>query len=431
MAAPAHTRAAALFFALAAALLAGLAIDSRAEAASPLDPSFGKRGVTVTHGLLEAGAFALARDDQGRLIAAGTTFFEKPVLARYRANGMSDLSFGDEGIKDSVEGQGASSVLVQPDGKILVGGGERMFALARHRENGDLDPSFGKRGKVITQTGVEGSDALALALQPNGRILAGGYGINLHERWTGLLIAYKPDGAIDRRFARNGMVKFKAPGKRAAEISGVEVLPGGKILLAGDLGGRILVARLLPNGKFDRGFGGGDGRVLLGPSGRCDCAYASALAVAPGGKALVAGYQAGPRSEQALLLRVLPSGRLDPSFGNRGTVRTLRGSRLILNGLTLAHRGRILTTGFFNSSRTGEAQVAVLRYLRNGELDPGFARAGFFSRDFGHESIGYAALTQPDGRVVIAGRANPKPPLSPELGSALDGAKFMLMRFRG
>jgi uncharacterized delta-60 repeat protein len=430
MAAPIHTRAAVLSFALAAVLLVGLAINPRVEAASPLDPSFGKRGVTVTHGLLEAGAFALARDDRGRLIAAGTTFFEQPALARYRANGMSDLSFGKEGITSSLEGQGVSSVVIQPDGKILVGGGEDHFALTRYKENGKLDPSFGKRGKVITQTGVESSDALALALQPNGRILAGGYGVNLHERWTGLLIAYKPNGAIDRGFGRNGMVKFKAPGKRAAEISGVEVLPSGKILLAGDLGGRILLARLLPNGKFDPGFGD-DGRVLLDPSGRCDCAYAAALAVAPRGKALVAGYQLGPRSERALLLRTLPSGRLDPSFGKDGLVRTLRGSRLIFNGLTLARHGKILTTGFYNSSRTGEAQVAVLRYRRNGELDRSFARAGFFTRDFGHESIGYAALTQPDGRVVVAGRANPKPPLSPEFGSALDGAKFMLMRFRG
>lgn len=129
-------------------------------------------------------------------------------------------------------------------------------------------------------------------------------------------------------------------------------------------------------------------------------------------------------------MRFLPSGQLDRGFGGDGIVRTLRGRHLTANAVTGARGGRILTTGAYVSKRSPEAQVSAMRYLPSGKPDPGFGHNGLFSRDLGLESVGYAATTLRNGKVVIGGRANRRKPEFPELESALDNADFLLIRFK-
>jgi uncharacterized delta-60 repeat protein len=416
---------------LAILLWVGAVSTVGASPANPLDPSFGDGGVSLTEDSAGIGANALTQDHSGRLLAAGSTSFEHFAVWRYSHDGLLDISFGEGGgVVTSLGFEAAvQEITVQRSGKILAAGKtETAFALVRYNSAGHLDRSFGQGGRIYTPLGVEGASILDLAIQPNGRILAVGYAIDIDRDWSTVLIAYKPNGTIDRCFADHGMLEVKGPAREvSAEFSGIEVLPSGKVLLGGDLAGRLLLMRLLPNGEPDPRFGGGDGRVLVG-SRICPC-YANALALAPGGKPLVAGVANGSGPSAALLVRFKPSGRIDRSFGKRGEVRTRRGTASLLNDLTLQPNGRITAAGIYANPRTGETQAAVLRYLPSGRPDTSFAHHGFFTRDFGRESVASAALTQPDGRVVIAGRASfgSRPP---EERSPLFGGQVLLMRFR-
>jgi hypothetical protein len=112
-----------------------------------------------------------------------------------------------------------------------------------------------------------------------------------------------------------------------------------------------------------------------------------------------------------------------------GTVRTTRGERLEPRGLTVRKDGPVTVVGYFNYASTGEAQLAVLRYLPSGRLDRSFARKGFYTHHFGRESILSAAITLPDGRVVVAGHARFGNE-NPEGGTANHGRNVLLMRFR-
>ena len=83
------------------------------------------------------------------------------ALARYTPRGALDRSFGDRGkvmtnLKRSPD-EWAAAVAIQPDGKLLVGGGslegDVEWVLARYRRDGRLDPSFGNAGSTLTKPG--------------------------------------------------------------------------------------------------------------------------------------------------------------------------------------------------------------------------------------------------------------------------------------
>jgi uncharacterized delta-60 repeat protein len=397
---------------VAALLSASAAISVASTQSESLDRSFGEDGVSLTRpsGIVGGeAALALTRDRRGRLVIAGTTESEKMLVRRFHRNGAPDLSFSRNGkVETSLGGTTGQAVTMASGGDILVAGGtDGGLALVRYRSDGSPVRSFGHNGHIVVPGSLEGASALTVDIGRGGRIFSGGYKIDLAHDWTAMVIGYRPDGSLDPGFGRQGIVEFQAPHRLSAAISGIEVLPDGKILAGGDLGGSLLLARLLPNGRLDRGFGGGDGIVLVDADGarNCTCTFANSLTLTPDGKPLLAGVTSGSRRETSLLVRFTPDGRLDPRFGRHGVVRTLRGSRLVFNDATVQRDGRITAAGFFNSRRTGEGHLAVLRYLPNGKLDHSFATGGFFHRHLGRESVASAAITQPDGRVVVAGRA--------------------------
>jgi uncharacterized delta-60 repeat protein len=266
-------------------------------------------------------------------------------------------------------------------------------------------------------------------LQSGGRIVTGGF----HEisgGWTeGLLIRFKPNGAIDRSFGRAGEVSLAAGRNRNAWVTGLRVLPDDRILVTGEWNGRFLLARLLPNGKPDPGFGGGDGRVVTDVDGSCDCAYAKSLALWHG-RILVAGDSVEQGRRFVILARYRADGTLDRGFGKGGIVRIHRRTDIGIESIAVGRGGRITLPGYYASRQTGRFQVAALRLLPSGRPDPSFGSSGLFTHNFRRGGIAIAALAQPDGKVVIAGRGVVHPPNFPESESVLDGAQFMLMRFR-
>lgn len=403
------------------------------EASEALDPSFGEGGIAlVAPNGRSAGeaAMGLAEGKGGRLIVAGTSEAERILVRGLLRNGAVDRSFGGEGWVEANAGEKGTAAEAVPGGDLLIAGGnESGLTLLRYRADGSRVKGFGNDGHVVVPGGFERARNLAVAVRSGGRILSAGYKVGLLGQWAGLVIGYRPDGSLDRSFGDGGVVEFPGRGHSRVVISGLAVLPSGRILVGGDRSGRVLLARLLPNGELDRGFGGGDGLVALDVDGNrhCACSRVGSMTLTPSGKPLLAGAAIARGGMSSLLVRFLPSGRLDPRFGQRGVVRNRTGTSLAFNAVTVGRDGAITAAGFYTPKHGGR-QATVLRYLADGHLDQGFARSGVFRLHLGRESVASAVLTDSDGRVVVAGHAKLGEVFS-EAPTFLEGARILLMRF--
>lgn len=160
---------------------------ARYTANGVLDPNFGSGGKVVTD-IGGPNVYDIAHSvgvvGSGKIVAAGTTRSggSNFVVARYTASGALDPDFGCASPPCSGyvvgPGGGASSVALQKDTRIVVGGVRNQdFALARYTADGILDSTFGSGGVVTTDIGTSSSDGIeGLAIQPkDGKIVAGGW----------------------------------------------------------------------------------------------------------------------------------------------------------------------------------------------------------------------------------------------------------------
>jgi uncharacterized delta-60 repeat protein len=311
-------------------------------------------------------------------------------------------------------------------------GGGGAIVLARYLEGGALDPGFGKGGKVVTPMGQGRGGASALAVQADGRILVAGFRETPKASTEGVLLRYRPDGRIDRSFGSGGEVVV-GPKKGQARLTDVAVLGNGSILVAGGYRGDFFLARLLPSGLPDKRFGGGDGRVLTDVDGGSYCSLGScALAISLDvnrGLITAAGNAATGRGEFAALVRFSSSGRLDRRFGHGGILRLRQGTELEVEQIAVQGDGRIVLAGHDEVSPSG-IRAVVVRVLPSGRLDAGFGLGGYFAPFGGYGSALYSVFRQRDRKVLTGGYLEPSKPPPSELESPLRAAQFALAGLR-
>jgi uncharacterized delta-60 repeat protein len=131
----------------------------------------------------------------------------------------------------------ASDVAVEAGRVIVVGGiaytkRNIRFALVRVLPNGDLDPGFGDHGRVMTDFG-EISVLVAIAIQPDGKIVAAGYGggATLSSPHDFLVARYLPDGSLDPTFGSEGGVRVDFGGNDLG--TSLDIENDGSIVVAG------------------------------------------------------------------------------------------------------------------------------------------------------------------------------------------------------
>jgi uncharacterized delta-60 repeat protein len=252
-----------------------------------LDASFGSGG-SVTSSFGSAGAVALQTD--GKIITVGGASVgssSELLVVRYNANGTLDGSFGSGGEVTTNPGNnmGATSVLVQLDGKIVVGGrGGIQYedipigALVRYNPDGSLDPTFHSTGVANNAGGIA-----SLALQSDGKIItAGAFSDPLAQ---GQLVRYTASGQVDTTFGSNGGVLLSSAGEVEVALE-----PDGHIAAAAY---PTLVARLNTDGSFDSTFGSNGQQTVpayMGPV----LSEPDAVLLQPDGKIIVAGTMSGP-----------------------------------------------------------------------------------------------------------------------------------------
>ena len=193
-----------------------------------LDPTFGAGGKVTTDFLSTPGktnlsdqALSVAISPNGKIVAAGNTDTSNGIrnidisIARYNPDGSLDSTFDGDGKTTTdfnVSQDLAFDVLIQPDEKIIAAGNSLQdlpvgsnFALVRYLANGVLDTSFGSGGKVITDFSGRGDLIRGIALQSDGKIVAGG--VSFLEFGPDIALAqYLTNGALDPSFGSGGKV---------------------------------------------------------------------------------------------------------------------------------------------------------------------------------------------------------------------------------
>ena len=163
-------------------------------------------------------------------------------------------------------------------------------------------------------------------------------------------------------------------------------------------------------------------------------ATARAMAPVPGGGIVVAGDAGG----DIAVARFSEDGVLDSGFGDQGTVTVDLGDTARANGVAVEPGGEILVAGSIGPDTDSNFRPFLLSLLSNGTLDPGFGSGGFATLD---PAIGYAAdvVIQPDGGIVVVGsggsdavaeRLLPSGTLDPSFGGG-DGAQTIKIQQQG
>ncbi|HEX8396741.1 MAG TPA: FG-GAP-like repeat-containing protein [Pyrinomonadaceae bacterium] len=253
------------------------------NAAGALDPTFGANGRVATTVGSGARASAVAIQPDGKIIVVGDVLrsgSERDIaLVRYNANGTPDLSFGENGrvvVAISNQNEVVNAVAIDGNGRIVVVGSIEPFddtpitdfLIVRFTPNGALDTTFGNGGAVTASQGSTDSFN-AVAIQPNGRIVAAG---GTSDGGLAVVMGFTPNGVIDQSFGDLGLNFFDVPTMTDEQIQAIALRPNGRILVGGR--GRIsdpnrtppnFLAELDTNGNLTADFGNQGIRVYNSP----------------------------------------------------------------------------------------------------------------------------------------------------------------------
>ncbi len=396
-------------------ILSALAAATLPAAAAPgsSDTAFNTTGfATASYGGTESGnAVAIAPD--GKIVVVGSTNtlgHNDIAVLRYNPNGTLDTTFSSDGGVITDIGVGSedfgTAVAVQANGKILVAGYSNVndlndFVVLRYNVDGSLDTFFGGGGKITTDF-FNDDRATSIAIQPDGKIVVGGYEITDNNDFA--VARYNSDGSLDTTFSTDGKFDFTFG---ATDIcQSIALQPDGKIVMAGytdDLGtDDFAVARLNANGTQDTSFDT-DGELttqfILGDQ-------ATSVVIQPDGKILVGGSSSIGLAAFAIA-RYTPTGALDTSFSGDGKVIQNFVGEDRSTSMVLQKDGKIVMGGYTKAG-AGDNDFALARFTPSGVLDPTFGTAGQRIIDVfpSSEDLANAMALQADGRLVLAGTVN-------------------------
>lgn len=342
-----------------------------------VDTNFGSAGVSeidFSNGAADYPAYArsVARLDGGQWLVAGRVGPSFDIgLARLLPNGQLDGAYGNQGraqvdvggqdilLDLQIDAQQRAWLLVDSNSDVLI----------RFTAQGQLDASFGVGGKLVLPNDIA---PLGFTRDAQGRILLGGIQFGTtHYRMA--VRRLRADGSTDTSFGNQGLSLLE-PDLRA-NAQQLRVLADGRILVVGNSHhatnwqgssqGRLTVARLLPDGQLDTGYGangfrvvdfGGDERGIAYPDTR--------IALGADGKLTLARAVIEPVAA-IRLARLLPSGQPDATFAPEGKRTVLQNG---YNGLTLSNvllsPQRLLIAGTYNQ---GNQRVFYATAWRDGD----------------------------------------------------------------
>jgi len=301
---------------------------------------------------------------------------------------------------------------LQPDGKIVVIGNAQSadgtlseFAVARFNANGTLDSAFGTGGKVTTnfvgvKPGGVSNPATSVLVQPDGRILVGGSASQCPRASCGgtktALARYNANGSLDTTFGSGGTVSVTAIGQASAlgeDAAGdIFALNGASIAEFSSTG--VLQSQVTP------------APITISSS----AGFQTAPAIFQADGTYLVG-RTGPGTTRhdidAQVFKFLPTGAADPSFSNPPFDFGTEGppGTDLIQGIARQADGKIVVAGLGNGNGFGTARLNT-----NGSLDATFGSGGVVTgnlpADSSHPNGSQASvvLVQPDGKILVIGQ---------------------------
>ncbi|HBG70582.1 MAG: hypothetical protein A2W93_02330 [Bacteroidetes bacterium GWF2_43_63] len=297
------------------------------------------------------------------------------AVVRLNSDGSPDVSFASNGILllDLGASEVIESVALQSDGKILVGGymgtSSDDFTLMRINTNGAPDSTFGTNGVVTTQFGSKDSFIEELAVQSDGKIVAVGMTFDANSDYIFAAARYNDDGSPDASFGTTGKATYNVGDGHDFALA-VCIQPDGKILLGGHswitnspvLQYDMAIVRINADGTLDNTFGTAGiatARIIDAEN------YAYGMVLQPDGKICLAGYTLENYSEANIaLVRFNADGSKDNSFATAGVVTTNINAEDYASCVALQQDGKIVVAGYTDETYT--SKFVVTRY--NGDF---------------------------------------------------------------
>jgi uncharacterized delta-60 repeat protein len=388
-----------------------LSANTARGAAGDLDSSFDLDGRATAGAGYALGRGVVVQAD-GKIVVGGWDIYAGFLLARFNIDGSPDPSFGTDGVVVPRIGTQARALALQPDGKILVAGSTTVdhagdededFAIARFEPDGDLDPTFGNGGVAVTDVHVSQNYANAIAVQTDGRIVIVGAAEPTNDyRDNFAVLRYTASGVLDTTFSSDGWLTTGFAAHEEDSAQGVAVQPDGAIVVVGWT--RVSGDERFAVARYTSSGKldksfSGDGKVTTG--GKSDNAYA--VAIQGNRRIVVVGDTWDGDQGDFAVVRYRSDGSLDTSFSSDGKLTTSFGHGSGIErcyAVALQPDRRIVAVG-----TSEQSDFAVVRYDVDGSLDKTFSGDGKLHFDVAGQDDGRAVALQADGKIVIAGTA--------------------------
>lgn len=307
------------------------------------------------------------------------------VIMRYKKNGQPDKSFNGTG-KKVIKNACCSAMAVQPDGKLVICGSKKddshlAMALWRLNSNGTADATFGNAGEQVIALSNDAT-CCSILIQPDGKMLIAGHDGSFKTGNAALVIArINMDGRLDTSFSRNGIFTRKLYQKNLA-CRKLLLQPDGNIIAAGQMtttdyrlpASEFFALRIHGNGMIDSSFAV-NGMFSQRNSNSDNCYTAGLL---PDGHVLLAGSSQFTGYMAASVLGLTANGSVDHTFGKEGWVypNYFGSSNAMINSIVIQQDGKILLAGSAGYSFPSVTAVTLARLKRNGALDQEFGIGG-------------------------------------------------------
>ncbi len=338
--------------------------------------------------------------------------------------GVAGLPLREEGIASIYPpGPGDKGTLLAPgpQGSVFVGGYAESkrgsFLVARMSAQGRLVTSFGRGGvSVVPAIHSTPQEPPRMFAVTGERLLI----VGLDRAGHLALVRLTAGGQADRSFGHDGVAQYTLPGARGRPLlAAVAIEADGDILaayyqrevpqpaneprIAPGLGeGALALVRLLPTGALDRSFGDGGFLTAAGEAASAQ-GFAAGVTIAPDGSVLIAYEQAavaGSSGADVPAVQELgPAGTNASGFGNDG-VALLPFTPMLSGESSVLFGGLFaLPGGSVEVSFGGAGQL--FRYTPTGALDNAFGASGHTSAGLASAALALA----PDGEIFSVASA--------------------------
>jgi uncharacterized delta-60 repeat protein len=286
---------------------------------------------------------------------------------------------------------------------------------------GCLDSSFGGTGFVPTDLPTSSELPLAVALQPDGKIVVAAQAQSASTGYDFAVLRYNTDGSLDTSFGdpdpRNPLLRL---GYTVTAITSVSdwpkallLQPDGKIVVAGSANNSqdMAAARYEVDGTLDSGFGsGGIVRVNFGSR---STAMADDVGQQSDGKLILFGTA----NSQFGFARLNTNGSLDSSFASAGklVVNASGAKNGLSTGRSLAFQRvpavtgeeRIVVGGVSKASSNDYLDWTLMRLRPDGSTDTSFGTGGTVKTDLsGLDDYLNKIKVDSTNRIVAVGMIN-------------------------